>query len=89
MEEYEYHSSAEHSPLGYQVKNGHMKTGKEKPKNQTANGNKSNRATNNQRHSPGCPCDRCGQLRMAPAFTQRQAGQWSETNIQSELGYMP
>ena len=99
MEEYDCHSSTENSPLGYQVINNSSKSSNKRqdlneprPKAKLPS-----RSTTVSRpkpgkpsaHSPRCRIDQCGQSQMKAPYGKPPAGHWSETNLQSELGYMP
>lgn len=93
MEEYECHSSSEHSPLSAAANqqkkiNGQMADNRSNSKVPKMTGAKLTRS------SPVKPQQQ-SQLRptsgakIATTSTNINTGYWSETNLQNELGYMP
>lgn len=97
MEEYDFHSSAEHSPSGYYHNNGHSaKT----TNNKLPNGEikiKFNCCNNYLNQSPFYHptsshffhLTKNSKQNVSGKDIRRQAGHWSNTNLESQLGYMP
>lgn len=100
MEEYDFHSSAEHSPSGY-YHNNNNNNGRTANKNKLTNGEmkiKFNCCNNylNQSSSFYHPTTnhflhstRNSKSNINGKDIRRQAGHWSNTNLESQLGYMP
>lgn len=94
MEECDCHSSTENSPSGYPQTTAHRPNGQLdydrcKEKMRAANAPpylKSNGPASKDLVSSS-QCQAKG--RLSSAFGHKQSGHWSETNLQSELGYMP
>lgn len=92
MEEYDCHSSSEHSPLAaVAAAVNQQKRTNSQPENRSTSKAPAAKMTGSKltRSSPVVRPMSAAKMPPASPKTNNNTGHWSETNLQTELGYMP